>query len=458
MDEGEPDVAVDEFAAGHVFPDMTPDEVAAWAASAPFGTGLLTPFGPIDPAALSDAGRIDALVACQRLVAWVDAQTQRILAAIDAAPDPGGKRFVRDEIGCALRLPPALVNAQTYTATALVRQLPATLEALEAGTITLRHATVLADAVLGLPDKSVTVVERRVLPRAGEQTVAAFRRSVLRAVAAVDPREPEERHAHAVADRRVCARPDGDGMGQVWALLPADGLATLMTRLDADAARVLPGDTRTMDQRRADALVALAAGQSGADPLPMQHGRRPHIQVTVAATTLLGLDDQPGELDRYGPIPASIARTLAFDATGTWRRLLTDPVTGALLDYGRTTYKPPQDLTDFVIARDGRCRFPGCSTAARRCDIDHQKPYGAGGSTAPPNCECLCERHHQLKHKAGWTVRGDPAGELTWTSPTGHVYRSRPCEYPTTDWAAILSPPQPDADARADPAEDPPPF
>jgi hypothetical protein len=459
FDSGERFVAVDELVPGHEFPDMTPDEVAGWAASAPLGTGLLTPFGPIDPTALTDAGRIDALLACQRLIAWAEAQAHRLLAALDAAPDPTGKKFVRDEIGCALRLPPSLVTAQMYTATELVHKLPATLDALESGTITMRQALTLSDAVIGLYDEVAAEVERRVLPRAGEQTVAAFRRSVQRAVHAVDPREAEERHEREAADRRVCARPVGDGMGELWALLPLDGLASLMIRLDADASRTLPGEARTADQRRADALVALATGEACAAPLPNQHGRRPSVQVTVAATTLLGLDDQPGELDRFGPIPATMARRLALDPTGTWRRLLTDAVTGTLLDYGQTTYKPPRDLTEHVIARDRRCRFPGCGYPARRCHIDHRTPFRRGGSTAPDNCECLCPRHHQVKHEAGWTVRGDPADELTWTSPTGHTYRSPPGEYPVTDRPTPrkLRPP-PETEPAADPVDEPPPF
>ena len=123
-----------------------------------------------------------------------------------------------------------------------------------------------------------------------------------------------------------------------------------------------------------------------------------------------------------------MARALASDATGTWRRILTEPGTGRLLDYGTTTYKPPQPLVDFVVARDRHCRFPGCARPARRCDVDHQTPF-PDGPTSARNCEALCEHHHRLKHQAGWSVTGDPAGELHWTSPTGHHYRSPPGRY-----------------------------
>ena len=63
-----------------------------------------------------------------------------------------------------------------------------------------------------------------------------------------------------------------------------------------------------------------------ADPtLREQHGHRPAIHVTVAASTLLGLDDQPAHLDGHGPITAQTVRQLATDQTGTWHRILTDP-------------------------------------------------------------------------------------------------------------------------------------
>ncbi len=50
------------------------------------------------------------------------------------------------------------------------------------------------------------------------------------------------------------------------------------------------------------------------------------------------------------PITAGMAREIA--ATATWRRLLFDPESGALLEHGRTTYTPPVALAD---SYDYRC-------------------------------------------------------------------------------------------------------
>jgi hypothetical protein len=122
-------------------------------------------------------------------------------------------------------------------------------------------------------------------------------------------------------------------------------------------------------------------------------------------------------------------RRIAGDAT--WRRLLTDPAGGTVVDYGRTTYRPPADLADLVIARDRTCRFPGCRQPAHRCDLDHQVPY-PDGPTAADNLCCLCRAHHRLKHHTPWRVRRLPDGTLEWTSPTGHRHTVKPEPLPGT--------------------------
>jgi len=459
-----------------------PDQVAAWAAQADFGDGMWTPFGPLDPAVLSRAGRLDLLIGWERTRAWIDAQQQSLLAALaddpDFAPtaDPTARHWVREEVACALRLSPQTAAARLADAADLTSRLPATLAAVQSGQITLLHARALLDAVRTLPDPAATAVETTVLTRAGRQTLAEFKRSVTRAVARHDPRDPLEQHTDAAAERRVDIYPAEHGMAHLIALLPADGAALIATALDTAAARTAAaavaarasgdggtsgeggpagagGDLRTMAQRRADALIDLATGspiastaaELDATGVPLWQGRRPTVQVTVALSTLLGLDQQPAELAGHGPIPAALALRIAGDPTGTWRRLTTDDH-GHLLDHARTTYRPPANLREHIIARDRTCRFPGCSRPARRCDIDHIHPYAHGGPTDECNLHCLCSRHHHAKHDADWQVTRTPDGTTHWTSPTGRHHTKPPDTYPTT-----AKPPQ-------DPDPDPPPF
>ena len=148
-------------------------------------------------------------------------------------------------------------------------------------------------------------------------------------------------------------------------------------------------------------------------------------------STLFGADDHPCELAGYGPIPAELAREIAADAV--WRRLVTDPLSGALLDHGRTTYRPPVALSEYVRARDVRCRSPICRRQAINCELDHTVAWADGGRTAEDNLWAGCVHDHHVKHRPGWRVRQLPDGQLEWSTPTGHTYRSRPHDYRPLD-------------------------
>ena len=106
-----------------------------------------------------------------------------------------------------------------------------------------------------------------------------------------------------------------------------------------------------------------------------------------------------------------------------------DPLTGARLDPGdhlaTDTYRPGDELAALVRARDGRCRFPGCSIAARSCDLDHVRPWPLG-RTAAPNLLTLCRRHHRIKQRPGWRLRLAADGTAIWTDPNGRERTTAP--------------------------------
>ncbi len=163
-------------------------------------------------------------------------------------------------------------------------------------------------------------------------------------------------------------------------------------------------------------------------PQPVNPGK-PLVHVLVPITTLYRADHHPAELTGYGPIPATLARDIAAD--GLWKRLVTDPLSGTLLDHGRTTYRPPTATADFIRARDTHCRFPTCRRRALDCELDHTQAWTTDhGATTAENLYDACPHHHHLKHDApGWTVTQNPGATLTWTTPTGHRYTSRPHDY-----------------------------
>jgi hypothetical protein len=180
-------------------------------------------------------------------------------------------------------------------------------------------------------------------------------------------------------------------------------------------------DLRTMDMKRADALSEIAgiAVSLSADEAK-SHRRSVSVNVTIDLPTLLGLKENPGQLAGYGVLPAQVVRALASE--GKWRRFITDPSTGTLLDYGRDSYQPPQDLVDYLIARDRTCRFPGCRQSAARADIDHAEAWEDGGETSAANLGALCRRHHRMKTHGGWKLSSNEDGSCSWESPDGHRY------------------------------------
>jgi hypothetical protein len=180
------------------------------------------------------------------------------------------------------------------------------------------------------------------------------------------PQRAEERHARAKAERCVRVRPLPDGMGELTTVLSAEDLTAVWDVISADARELISaGDERTIDQARSDCLADRILGRTATLNSGGSVGGA-HVQVTVALSTLTGRDDQPGELAGYGPIPASMARRIAAAPDSVWRRLITDEM-GRLLDYGRTTYRPPIGLADFVRAWDQRCVFP---TVRREALVD----------------------------------------------------------------------------------------
>ena len=168
-----------------------------------------------------------------------------------------------------------------------------------------------------------------------------------------------------------------------------------------------------------------SSGGSLPEPGPTAHASQP------AASCSASLSASPAEVAevcigaRSAAVPALTAWALA--AGGTWRRLITDPTSGTVVDVGRTRYRPPAGLADLVRARDRVCVFPTCQTPAERCDINHLTAWSQGGTTSLDNLVTLCEAHHRLKHTPGWALTKDQTtGVLSWHTPDKTIYQRHP--------------------------------
>ena len=131
-------------------------------------------------------------------LARFSAELERDLAAVaDRDADLDDKCFDREEIACLLRWSSMYTQSRVVQAHQLVDHLPQTLAALGAATIGPEHARAVAEGCYGLDPKLCGKVEDKILERAGGQTVTELKRSLTRAVKAVDPRGWAERHAVA---------------------------------------------------------------------------------------------------------------------------------------------------------------------------------------------------------------------------------------------------------------------
>ena len=425
----------------------------------------------INPEKLTSAGRIDYLAALEKQNSWLTSLIQRATLAIAGAEPSesenmweGVDESEREDVATALRLSANTAQSRIDVARVLSNHLPATCEALASGDISPSHATLIAretsEAIKrGLSTEDLYLVESKALAHVEFHTPSQVGRKIRMLIAQISPETFEESVAIARDTRSVRMYPESDGMATVIALLPAEDAQTVMLAINSligsqssasDArsmntksavARSLEinptearslhfnstdmrsmgsksTDTRSMEMKRADALTEICGDLLARISKDYQPHRRPvSVNITMDLPTALGLAENPAELAGYGPIPASVARTLSAD--GKWRRFITDPVTGNLLDYGRETYLPPQQLVDFLTARDRTCRFPTCSQPARVTDIDHAQPWEEGGATSASNLGLLCRRHHRIKTHDGWKLTSYEDGSCLWITPAG---------------------------------------
>jgi hypothetical protein len=283
---------------------------------------------------------------------------------------------------------------------------------------------------------------------AGELVPSRFRHKARTWRERHHPDSLEKRHIKSFLDRRLEYAPDRDGMAWLSAYLPADQAAGIWDRTTA-AARALqgPAEDRTLTQLRVDSFATwlLTAGTEAETTAEVSANNgvgtagvpspAAQVLVTVPVFALLGLTDEPATLDGYGPIPASTARRLVADGASSFRRVLTDPRDGAPLEIGRTSYRIPLAMRQWLRLRDGKCPFPGCSNHSLDNDADHLLAWADGGTTGISNLGQPCPKHHRLKHTTGWrpTEAGTdkPPG---WISPTGRRYQSEHQDWEPPQW------------------------
>ncbi len=172
--------------------------------------------------------------------------------------------------------------------------------------------------------------------------------------------------------------------------------------------------------------------------------------VLIPALSLLGCSSDPAWMEGVGPISIEVAKRLTAQASSFYR-VLVDPMTNKPLDSAPDTYRITKAMKVMLSVRDEFCQFPGCTTAAVNCEVDHVQRFEIGGRSVYNNLQTLCRRHHLLKHfkddktrqgcvrtdqsperqqirLRGWTPSMTASGHPGWTSPTGRYYPPAPMD------------------------------
>ncbi|MFC9350778.1 DUF222 domain-containing protein [Arthrobacter sp. NPDC057013] len=237
---------------------------------------------------------------------------------------------VTAEVAGALTVSEGTASRLLVEASMLGTQLPVTLAALRAGSISWQHARIMCDETDGLDPEATAAFETHFLDHdapgfargcpAGELTPARFRAKARYWRERHHQDSIEKRHHKCVEDRRLEYTPDRDGMAWLSAYLPADQAAGIWNRATAAARAVQgPAETRTLTQLRVDAFAAWVLG-----PGQRVDGRAPaDLAAAFFAAGLLPADSVPA-----GDVPARGAR--AGDVLATGGRI-GDATCGAIL-------------------------------------------------------------------------------------------------------------------------------
>ena len=290
-----------------------------------------------------------------------------------------------------------LINVGTH-----LPRMTETTKAMDAGDIGYAHVKVMArtaDAVGPAFD------ETKLLALARENSPGKFHYKCLHYRHAVDSHAFNEEQAelHEQRGLRLSTAEDGcllisGGLG------PVDG-AAVRTTLEALAKPCGRDDTRTREQRLADALTEVCTNRTR---------QTIQMQVTASIESLLALVGAPGAEAEFSlPISATTAQRWACDSSLS-RVLLQDSV---VIDVGRAerTCKGPRRRA--LEARDQHCKWFGCERPASWCDSHHIVHWAYGGSGELDNQILLCARHHRMVHEGGWQLIKTDEGRVLALAP-----------------------------------------
>src|SRR5580704_2653869 len=310
-------------------------------------------------------------------------------------------------------------------------EMPATLDSARAGRSSFSNMAMIAHLAGDVGVEQVAPMEP-ILVKAAETLDPGRMRTLTQAARLrLDPDGVLAGDNHAHERRWFDCEQSYGGDWFVQGQLDNEAGALVKAVIDAISHGLTPGETRSASQRRADALVELAATHLRVGDLRDVHGQRPHLTLTVSAEALRGDPDAaPAVLSGVGPIHPATARRIACDAVRTVVTMappadggrstvatlgLTDDAAASTVGSGRTlplsvgraTRTIPAPIRSALRLRDQGCRFPGCDRPPAWTDGHHIIHWSDGGPTELDNLVSLCRPHHRAVHEQGWRIRID---------------------------------------------------
>jgi hypothetical protein len=279
--------------------ELLPDDIDVM----PPGPELAAVVASVDRSMLDATDLLRVARARQRLVAHQEAQLladlHRVARVVpDDGPqigrrDPGRYPWAETEAAFALRWTHGRAVHQLVFADDVIDRLPELFAALDAGDLDVPKVRIIVEAVSGLADEVARGVVDKVIDKAREQTTGELRARLRRLVLAADPERAVKRAQREIADRRVQAFLNENNLAALAGYdLAPHRVAAVIERLDAIAkAAKAAGDTRRMDQLRADAFLDLLVGDG----------------LTVGARITDGGLGRCGEAAEVGPTPGRVA-------------------------------------------------------------------------------------------------------------------------------------------------------
>ena len=381
---------------------------------------------------LSGHDRVVVLQARKRMMSHYQAQVYADMAAVSdylEADFAGDLELATDatsaEIRAALRLTRRAADHELDMAVTLRDRFPNLWDVFNRGDLDGPRVKVIVRGTEHLSESAARRVADLILADASHLTTGQVAARL--AKLCVDPDQASSRYDTAVADRHVELRPNPDGTAFLAGFnLPPDRAAQAADRINRLAQHLRgDGETRTIDQLRADVFLDLLChGTHPADTGKQSNGS---VHISVDLTTLAQLANHAGDLAGYGPVIADIARQTAHqNRRGVWEFVVTDPDTGQPVGVGVTRRRPTAQQQRIIRAHSPHCVMVGCRVSAIHSDLDHTIDWAQGGPTEPSNMEPTCRHDHRIKHQAGWTYQKLPNGHHQWTSRLGHTYTNKP--------------------------------